>query len=131
MRVEIYDSKIIKPYTPKVKNGWYVLTAEKKQRTSGQNKYFHGYLFPQAAIAMSKKIGKTVSMDLAKAVLKSTCGVFYVPEIEEWVVIPTSKMNRKQATIFIDKSLKYVAEKTGEYLEEPNEEQWRQIKETK
>jgi len=40
-------------------------------------------------------------------------------------------MTTIQMMSFIEKSLKYIAVKTGEYLEEPNEEQWRQIKEPK
>jgi len=45
-------------------------------------------------------------------------------------VIPTSEMNTKQIVKFIEKSLKYMAEKYNTYLQEPNEDQWRQIKES-
>jgi len=129
MIVTIEKGRILQPFKQTQISGRFELTKVTKKRSSGQNKYFHGYLFPKAAKAFTKHLRKPISMELAKEVLKSTCGVFFVPAVNEWVVIPTSKQNTKQATIFIEKSLKYVAEKTGEYLEEPNEEQWRQIKE--
>lgn len=131
MRVEIFENRIIKPFSPKVKDGWYELTAENKKRSLGQNSYIHGYLFPEAAKAMSKKIGKEITPKLSKAVLKSQCAVEFVKSLDEWIVIPTSEMTTIQMMSFIEKSLKYIAVKTGEYLEEPNEEQWRQIKEPK
>lgn len=131
MFVEIKDGRIIKPYSQTQINGEYELEPFKKKRTIPQNSYIHGYLFPESAKAMSKKIGKEITAKLAKAVLKSQCAVEYVKSIDEWIVIPTSEMNTVQMIKFIEKSLKYIAIKTGEYLEEPNEEQWRQIKEPK
>ncbi len=130
MIVELFEGRVI-TFKHKDLSGKFQLEKVKKTRSNQQNKYLHGYLFPEAARAMSMKIGKQVTPTLAKAVLKSKCGVFYVEAIEEWVVIPTSKQTTGQMVSFIEKSLKYIAEKTGEYLEEPNEEQWRQIQEEK
>jgi len=131
MMVELSEGRILHPYSQTQVSGKFELAPFKYKRTAGQNKYWHGYLFPEAARAMSHKIGKPISMALAKEVLISRCGVFYVQAIDEYIAFRTSKMNTSQAVTFTERALKYIAEKTGEYLEEPNEEQWRQIKEEK
>jgi len=41
MRVEIFENRIIKPFSPKVKDGWYELTAENKKRSLGQTSFMY------------------------------------------------------------------------------------------
>jgi len=131
MRVEIHDSRIIKPFQPKVKDGWYILEPEKKKRTNNQNSWIHGFLFPPAAKTMTEKLKVKVSSKMAKVLLKSRCGVDYVEALDEWIVTPTSEMSTVRMVKFIEDSLKYMATKYNVYLDGPDEEQWRQIKEPK
>ena len=101
----------------------------KKKRSNGQNAYLHTYLFPEISRVMTEKLGVTVSNEMAKVILKSRCAVDYVQKLDEWIVTPTSKMSTVRMVKFIEDCLKYMATKYEVALDEPNQEQWNQIKE--
>jgi len=129
--IEINKGRIISPFSETQINGKYELSPLSKKRTNRQNNWIHGFLFPPAALEMTKKLKVKVSAKMAKVILKSRCGVDYMEVIDEWIVTPTSEMSTVRMIKFIEDSLKYMATKYNVYLEGPNEEQWRQIKEEK
>jgi len=127
MRIEVFENRIIKPFTPKVKDGWYELTPEKKQRSSGQNKYLHSILFPQLAEGMSKKLGKKITMEFAKEVVKYKFLQTFTDA--GTVVMPTSKLSTKQCMEFVEKCQQYGAEMLNVSIPSPNEQDFTQITE--
>jgi len=116
MRVEIKDNKLI---TPNIKDGVYLLEKFKKKRSSPQNAFLHGVLFKMAAEGMTKKTGKKISIELAKAVLKHQ----FLQKFTEvgTITIPTSKLNTTECMEFIEKCQQYCAEMLGVNIPSPNE----------
>lgn len=127
MNIELQDGRVIKPYAKTKLTGVFEITPFKKTRSNGQNRYIHGYLFPEFAKIMTDKFNKKVSAKMAKIVLKSRCGADYIELIDEWVITPTSKMKTDRMVRFVNDSLKYIAIKYNEYLREPNEIEWGEI----
>jgi hypothetical protein len=128
MKVELNSGRLIKPYNQTDISGVFELTKYVKKRTNPQNAWIHGFLFPPFALILTRIVGKKVSSKLAKGLLKKRCGLDYVQSLDDWVVTPTSEMSTVRMVKFIEDSLAYIAVTFNEYLEGPNEEQWRQIK---
>jgi len=117
MKIQVLNNKIIEP----VADGFYEIEKFKNKRTSPQNRYFHGYLAPSFALILQERMKKKVSASFAKEFLKAKCALKYIPELEDWIVQPTSKMNTTEFSELIDKSLKYIAVEWETYLESPDD----------
>jgi len=115
MKILIKDG-LISPFT---KDGIYDISPYKKKRSSPQNAFLHGVLFKMAAEGMSKKTGKKISIELAKAVLKHQ----FLQKFTEvgTITIPTSKLNTTECMEFIEKCQQYCAEMLGVNVPSPNE----------
>lgn len=129
MKVTIDSGRIITPYSQTDIKGVYELTKWNKNRTNQQNAWIHGFLFPPASKIMTKHLKMKITPKMAKYILKARCAVDYIPALDESIQIDTRDMDTKRMMRFIEDCLRYMAEKYGEYIEGPNEEQWRQIKE--
>ena len=128
MIVELESGRLIKPYDKKDLSGKFEITKVTKKRSNPQNAYLHGILFPELAKGMTAKAGKTISPELAKAVVKKKfLEVFTeVGTIE----LPTSKLNTKQCMEFIEKCQQYAAEMLETNIPSPNEVDFNLIQET-
>jgi len=120
MRIEVFENRIIKPWEPKVKDGWYILEPEKKKRSNQQNKLLHGQLFPEAARAISKKTGRKISTEFAKSLLKTKFAIEYDEQLGEYI-LPTSKMDKARCCKFVEDSVRYIAVFCNYYIELPGD----------
>lgn len=81
------------------------------KRSNKQNRYMHGVMFPELAKAISKSMGKEITVEFAKEVVKYK--FLRIATDAGIVVMPTAKLNTAQCTEFIESCLKYAADTLG------------------
>lgn len=118
-KVEIVEGRIISPYEEAHITGQFELVPWKKKRSLGQNAFIHKILFPMLAEGMTAKTGKTITPELAKAVVKHK----FLQRFTDLgtIEMPTSKLNTKECVEFIEKCQQYAADMLDISIPSPNE----------